>query len=32
MPLNLACKIAGVIESIMDRVVDMSQYPEAEEK
>ena len=32
MPFKFACKIAGVIESIMDRVVDMSQYPEAEEK
>ena len=32
MPFKLACKIAGVIESIMDRVVDMSKYPEAEEK
>jgi hypothetical protein len=32
MPFKLACKIAGVIESIMDNVVDMSQYPEAEEK
>ena len=31
MPFKLACKIAGVIESIMDKVVDMSQYPEAEE-
>ena len=32
MPFKIACKIAGVIESIMDRVVDMSKYPEAEEK
>ena len=32
MPFKLACKIAGVIESITDKVVDMSQYPEAEEK
>ena len=32
MPFKYACKIAGVIESIMGRVVDMSEYPEAEEK
>jgi hypothetical protein len=32
MPYKLACKIAGVIESIMDIVVDMGKYPEAEEK
>ncbi len=32
MPYNLACKIAGVIESIIPTVVDMSAYPEAEQK
>ena len=32
MPFKQACKIAGVIESILGRVVDMSKYPEAEEK
>lgn len=32
MPYNLACKIAGVIESIIPTVVDMSEYPEAEQK
>lgn len=32
MPYNLACKIAGVIESIIPTVVDMSIYPEAEQK
>ena len=31
MPFKIACKIAGVIESITDSIVDMSKYPEAEE-
>ena len=32
MPYNLACKISGVIESIIDgAIVDMSVYPETKE-
>jgi hypothetical protein len=31
MPFKIACKIAGVIESITDTIVDMSKYPEAGE-
>jgi hypothetical protein len=32
MPFKLACKIAGVVESIVGRFVSMNEYPEADEK